>query len=256
MHQLVHGLAAVAVAAFCEHDIALLGRHRRAMVEEAQLWVDGTVPYAYAQDVQSGFRRKIEGAMRTIEEVADVSFVQMGRGRKEHLVISTRHAENPGGCWATVGRHAPAKMNLGWCRDTRHIVHELLHVLGMWHEQSRKDSAAYLNLPRTDVNNCIMGGTDSRGMPYDFRSIMHYPIKSLGASVTRRGSERLGEQKTQAARVGFYDEMSDWDIRNLQAMYGRGTGQRRKDAENTSVAAGLIGGGVAIAVLGMFVALR
>lgn len=93
-------------------------------------------------------------------------------------------------------------------------------------------------------------------MKYDFKSIMHYPISSLQAKVTARGQQRLREQKTQQARVGFYSELSPLDVDNLQALYGRSTGERSRDAQNSNIVAGLIAGGVAVAVLGMFVALR
>ena len=131
------------------------------------------------------------------------------------------------------GRNSPGKMNLGWCRDTRHILHELLHVAGMWHEQSRQDAPHYITMPRSDINDCVVKGTDSRGMKYDFRSIMHYPIASLEGTVTALGKQRLREQKTQQARVGFYSELSPLDIDNLQALYGRSTAARKRDEENS-----------------------
>jgi hypothetical protein len=249
-------IAGLALGSFCDYDIMTPGRGkaRRALVEDTRLWADGVIPYSFTAEVDGGLRKRVEAAMRELEEVADVSFLVRPRPGP-HLIISTRHPEKPAGCWATVGSYEEAKMNLGWCRDRRHILHELLHVTGMWHEQSRKDSPQYLTMQRSDINDCVVKGTDSRGMKYDFRSIMHYPISSLGGTITNRGKERLKQQKTQQARVGYYSELSPLDVDNLQAMYGLSNGARSRDTQNSNVAAGLIAGGVAVAVLGMFLAL-
>lgn len=252
---------ALALGSFCDYDIFEpsprgRGRQRRALVEDTRLWADGVIPYSFTAEVDGGLRDRVREAMRELEGVADIHFVAPLRGRGNRLVISTQHPEKPTGCWATVGRYSPGKMNLGWCRDRRHILHELLHVAGMWHEQSRQDSDQFITMSRTDINDCVVRGTNSRGMKYDFRSIMHYPISSLEAKITARGRQRLKEQKTQEARVGYYSELSPLDADNLQALYGRSTNERTRDAENSNVVAGLIAGGVAVAVLGLFIALR
>lgn len=253
---------ALALGSFCDYDIFepgdAAGKRRRALVEDTRLWTDGVIPYSFTAEVDRGLRDRVTEAMCELEGIANINFVA-ARGRPavaERLIISTRHSEKPAGCWATVGRYSPAKMNLGWCRDRRHILHELLHVGGMWHEQSRQDSREFLIMQRSDINDCLVRGTNSRGMKYDFRSIMHYPLSSLEATITARGRRRLKEQKTQEARVGYYSELSPLDADNLQALYGRSTNERTRDAENSNVVAGLIAGGVAVAVLGMFIALR
>ena len=249
---------------FCEYDIMIPegDRGRRALIPNERLWDEGVVPYMYAAEVPMSLRRNVERAMLKLEEVADISFVLALRPKGAHLIVTTRYMMNgkTNGCWATVGKHAPARMNLGWCSGQKELVHELLHVLGMWHEQSRPDAPTYLS-PRpmgegsSDINDCIIGEVRTRGMPYDFRSIMHYPINFLGATLTEEGRNRLTAQKTQAARVGYYLEMSRLDVMGLQELYGRSNGASRRDTENSAVAGGLIGGGIAIAVLGMVLAL-
>ena len=250
---------AATTASLCEYDImAWEGRERRALVEKDRLWEGGRVPYTYTHDVSVGLRAKTETVMRRLEGMAAVSFVPAPPGRSPRgiLVVSTRHVENPHGCWATVGSPGGAgiaKMNLGWCRQERHITHELLHVLGMWHEQSRADSGTFLNLNRDDgVNDCIIRGTDSRGFAYDFRSIMHYPLSTLGAQLTADGIERLRLQNARPDQVGFWGEASQGDIRQLADLYGRGSGVITREKENSSAAAGIIVAAVVVAVIGLY----
>jgi len=268
---------ATATANLCEYDILRYPRRgsgnapreRRALVEEGRLWRGGVVPYVFTQDVSNGLRAKVTKVMGELEAMAQVSFVdsrsESMRPAGARLVVSTRHVENPSGCWATVGMPpdgphnygATAKMNLGWCRDERHITHELLHVLGMWHEQSRQDSDKFLRLKRDDgFNDCIVRGTDSRGFSYDFRSIMHYPLSTIDAELTAEGVQRLRLQNARPDQVGRWGEASEGDIRQLAAMYGRGGGRINTESENTTVAAGIIVAAIVLAVIGLYVGMR
>ena len=258
--------AATATASLCEYDILRYPRDdgpaRRALVEEGRLWRGGVVPYVFTQDVSNGLRGKVTKVMGELEAMAQVSFVDSLSKRPAggRLVVSTRHFENPSGCWATVGmppNGQVAKMNLGWCRDERHITHELLHVLGMWHEQSRQDSDKFLRLKRDDgVNDCIVRGADSRGFSYDFRSIMHYPLSTIDAELTAEGVQRLRLQNAWPDQVGRWGEASEGDIRQLAAMYGRGAGRINTESENTTVAAGIIVAAIVLAVIGLYVGMR
>lgn len=248
---------------FCEYDVMIpapapagggAGRERRALVTHERLWAGGVVPYTFTQEVSQGLRAKTEQVMRKLEGMAAVSFRQAPRPARGFLVISTRHVENLSGCWATVGRPTDiAKMNLGWCREERHITHELLHVLGMWHEQSRSDSGTFINIDRNDgVNDCIISGTDSRGFAYDFRSIMHYPLAALKAEPTAAGIQRLRLQNARPDQVGFWGKASAGDIQQLADMYGRGNGIITRDQENTSATAGIVIAAIVVAVIGLY----
>ena len=60
------------------------------------------------------------------------------------------------------------------------VVHEIGHVIGFWHEQSRPDRDQYVSIHEQNIhpgyksNFDIIHSVDSLGVTYDFNSIMHY----------------------------------------------------------------------------------
>lgn len=115
------------------------------------------------------------------------------------------------------------------------ILHEMMHVAGFYHEHQRPDRDAYLQsrVPGGlfkvlfDVGGALQWakGASMRSMhvltPYDFQSIMHYPIKDPKKAVlTFEGLQRLEAQGLSIAYPGRRDGMSPDDIAGLKMLYG------------------------------------
>nr|VZI50833.1 unnamed protein product [Spirometra erinaceieuropaei] len=89
-------------------------------------------------------------------------------------------------CCSSVGRQSesqPQTVSIApHCEGETLVMHELGHVMGFWHEQSRPDRDDYVeifeeNIEDTKLFNYDKKGTDvidSLGEPYDYYSIMHY----------------------------------------------------------------------------------
>ena len=65
-------------------------------------------------------------------------------------------------------------------------MHELGHVVGYWHEQSRPDRDKYVDIIVENINKAYYAYNfekyghdeiDSLGVPYDYDSIMHYGMR-------------------------------------------------------------------------------
>jgi hypothetical protein len=139
-------------------------------------WPNGRVPYEFAANVSKGQRSAMLAAMYAIDEVtANVDFVPRN-GETAYLYIQDANSNNaPIGYWN--GAHTVNIYN--WNIEFV-MVHELMHTLGIYHEQSRPDRDAYVRIesshiePGMEGNFAIATGSVSYG-PYDFESVMHYP---------------------------------------------------------------------------------
>ena len=104
------------------------------------------------------------------------------------------------------------------------VVHELAHIVGFLHEQARPDRDRYI---RIHFHNILPGkkenfekmdalNVDSRGVAYDYGSIMHYPTNAFARHPWLKTIELL--DKTDAD-VGQRERLSPLDILQTKLMY-------------------------------------
>ena len=108
-----------------------------------------------------------------------------------------------------------------WCSYSS-TIHEIGHVLGFWHEQSRPDRDQYITI---HTKNIIPGledqfekknksDVDSLGSPYDFSSIMHYSSEAFAKNGTVSMSSKIADMP-----FGFAPELSPQDIKQTNLLY-------------------------------------
>ncbi|CAB3370703.1 Hypothetical predicted protein [Cloeon dipterum] len=93
------------------------------------------------------------------------------------------------GCWSGVGRLGGKQtVNLqppNCLRRFGVIIHELMHTVGFYHEQSRIDRNDYvtINWENVDItkfhNFLTMPNSYAYGVDYDYGSVMHYTEDSF-----------------------------------------------------------------------------
>lgn len=85
-------------------------------------------------------------------------------------------------CWSWIGKQGKKQqLSLGrGCLGSGTIIHEFLHALGFYHEQSRPDRDQYVRINLENVrsgqehNFKASTKINSFGVPYDLNSVMHY----------------------------------------------------------------------------------
>lgn len=140
----------------------------------ANLWPGGIVPYQIDAAVTSQNATRLRDAMDELQSVANVTFV-VRNGQTAFL-----HVQNGGGNSSSVGRiGGQQNVNLVSWSSRYVIVHELMHALGVWHEQQRSDRETYVTIVAANIQAGYEGNFNIRASatphgPFDFESVMLY----------------------------------------------------------------------------------
>ncbi|XP_077864886.1 plasminogen-like [Saccoglossus kowalevskii] len=138
------------------------------------------------------------------------------------------------GCWSFIGMIKTTtyqELSLGpGCANKGTIVHELGHVIGFWHEQSRLDRDNYVeihweNIEDGQTHNFQKYGAnegDSHGIPYDVGSAMHY-YKTI---FSKNGSPTITAINPEDnSRMGNHGSLTYSDILLANLMYPCGSSE-------------------------------
>jgi len=155
-------------------------------------WQDATMKYCYAPDIKPAAKEAAEYAVTQIEKTTTcVKFRNVGydSGTKCKSSPAVYITSEKSGCWSYVGertKKASQQLNLQspGCDTVGVAMHEILHALGMAHEQARPDRDEYVEILKDNIKpgfknqfNIERKGDTSR--PYDILSVMHYAIRTF-----------------------------------------------------------------------------
>ena len=203
-------------------------------IHPARRWFAGVV--YYDTDIASAILTNVNEAISHIEEMTvQVDFVP--RTNQNDYVRFVAWGAGCGGNSQVgkVGGRQDVNIFLDCTQDeTKTLIHELSHVLGMWHEQSRCDRDTYVEIlwdniyPVTNEakgnfkKQCSSSGenTEPYGLDvfsYDESSIMHYSPTVFGGpsetDTTIRSLRGLGYV------MGQGNVLSSTDIKTIDMMY-------------------------------------
>jgi len=191
-------------------------------------WVNGIVYYTISNQYTAAQLSTIQAGMRAIEDQTRqngrncITFVQ--RTNQANWVAISKTG---GGCYSYVGRQLAAgsqQVSLDdGCVYTMIVAHELLHALGVWHEQSRPDRDTFVIINLAVVNsqyhhnfNRYTTGVDLAGTSYDILSIMHYENNAFSTNGQNSVTARDGTVLVNASRKS---RLTDADAIGLVRFY-------------------------------------
>jgi len=178
------------------------------------------IPYYISDSIESIGKREIDKA---IDEIQSKSCLKFLLRTDQDKYIKFYKGD---GCYSPVGfvqNHQKISLHSScWKKST--VVHEILHSLGFWHEQSRPDRDDYVdikfrNIPPTLHNQFSKRTTDEvdyYGTKYDYKSIMHYG----GFAFSIDGSATITNKQTGEAIVKQKLGLSETDALQLNRLYG------------------------------------
>ena len=196
----------------------------------ANLWPGGTVPYEWDANVTAGNRTLMLDSMAAIQAVANIHFV-VRVAQPNYL-----HIQNGTGNNSYVGTIGGAQtVNIFNWNFKFIMCHELIHALGVWHEQSRADRGTYVtvnyaNIQTTYAGNYNIVSSAATVGPFDFDSVMLYDACSFStccaAGFTCSCATSCAAMQTLPAYAAFQSGMgqrthlSTGDIEGLRSRYG------------------------------------
>ena len=168
------------------------------VVNGSKLWPeylradDGKIVIPFVLEEEEDFsdllRETVFGAIDMVAEVGVVDFekVTWESDFFEEDIVTIKLDMATRGCSAsTVGYEENPIITIGQrCVNPGQVAHELLHVLGFHHENSRSDRDEFVQVNEENILTGYLGqfaklDTDSLGSPYDYGSIMHYEPHEL-----------------------------------------------------------------------------
>ena len=193
------------------------GRLESAILVGSQYrWLNCTMPYGIDPSLPD--QQRVTKAIAHITEKTGFKFVE--RTNESDWVFFT---DNNTGCNSAIGRRGGQQnINLAPGCNFGSTVHEILHALGFWHEQSRNDRDNFVEIRWQNIrpgyeNNFsqyLNSGQDVGD--YDYCSIMHYPTWAFQKNAN---PTIVAIQPTGGCVLGQRGGLSDGDINGMRHIY-------------------------------------
>jgi len=185
-------------------------------------WPGGVVPYRYASGFAYG--GAVQQAIAEYNAKTCIRFkpYTAALARTAGGYVTFMHG---GGCYSMIGRQrSRQQISLGRGCGTKGVaIHEMMHALGFYHEQSRRDRDSYITINWNSINRRMwynfqlyrVGQADTLGVGYDKSSIMHYG--NYAFSINRQ--KTIVSKSNPNERLGQRRGLSSKDVTQLRKYY-------------------------------------
>ncbi|XP_069777485.1 astacin-like metalloendopeptidase [Narcine bancroftii] len=135
------------------------------------------IPYAFKSNYKSAEKALIIAAISEFESLTCIRF------KYRTKEVSYLEFIDGIGCWSYVGpgKQAAEEISLQkpYCMDVGIIQHQIMHVLGFYHENSRTDRDNHVEIKMENVakgseNNFKVKKSNNLVTVYDYNSVMHF----------------------------------------------------------------------------------
>jgi len=173
-------------------------------------WPNATVPYLIASNMNAKGKAAIDAAMADFHAKSCIKFVKKTTAHKNYINII-----QGGGCYSYIGdiNRGAQSVSIGFgCEYKGIVIHEFMHALGFYHEQSRRDRDQYItidfsNIPTNRASNFQKyqaGAAETHGAGYDKQSVMHYGNKAFAINRSKNTiTSKSDPNEVLGQRSGF-----------------------------------------------------
>lgn len=167
--------------------------------------------------------------MQAINRIQNETCIKFVPWNHERHYIEINNKKNAG-CFAVIGYHKnsnkPHPVNLetpGCLRYQGTVEHELLHIIGLFHEQSRYDRDEHVHIYwgniteeyKSNFEKVSEWASTAYQVPYDINSVMHYPRYSF----SKNGNETIVYKKNPSMQLGQRLGATQGDLEKVRRMY-------------------------------------
>jgi len=194
----------------------------------AARWPNGVIPYEWSNTSKDKWgqthKDTMAAVMKDIEDHTCIRFVK--RSNEVNFVKI-----NGSDCSSSVGKNGGMQLLslsdsdcCGTCWDFHTVIHETLHAVGLWHEQSRYDRDEYITIHYENIVNGsrfnfdihFQNESNTYGVEYDYFSIMHYQknvcTKNGGITIETKDADK-------ADFIGKMKRASENDFEKVRRIY-------------------------------------
>uniref|UniRef100_A0AAF5I3R9 Metalloendopeptidase n=1 Tax=Strongyloides stercoralis TaxID=6248 RepID=A0AAF5I3R9_STRER len=196
-----------------------IGVMRNAVRQTYLKWSDGRIPYTISSQYSSFSRSKIAEAIEEYRKLTCIDFAPKSAADVDYI-----HIVPDDGCYSLVGRvggKQPVSLGDG-CIQKGIIIHELMHSVGFFHEQSRSDRDEYINIKWENVEAGLQDQfekydlkmIDHLDTKYDYGSVMHY----ASTAFSKNGKITI-EPRKKGVEIGQRVGFSPLDLYKINKLY-------------------------------------
>lgn len=187
------------------------------------LWTNGVVPYTIASSVPNPGR--VDDAIKHIQEKTAIRFVRRTNSNASRYPNYVEIISNGNKGWSSssIGmRGGRQYVRYSDRHSWQILVHEFLHALGVYHEQSRSDRDDFVQIQWSNIQDDAIGNFQKKPsavdyFDYDYNSIMHYP----GTSFAKDSSKPTIVPLKPGVSIGQRQGLSYGDRQTIAKMYER-----------------------------------
>lgn len=199
--------------------------YRSAIFMESRLWTGRVMPYKFDGTLSKRDERTIK------HHIASFNKEMRGCLKIRPKIISdklfvTVSGDKSTACWTEIGKNPiwrPMKIVFGKNCASRNgtVKHEFIHRFGRYHEHQRPDRDKYIKIVNSmsrqpnygKCKDCV-----THDVPYDFRSVMHYPGSDIKIKVSFFSEITFSSLKTFVFKGKHFDPKEMRSSHNLSRL--------------------------------------
>jgi hypothetical protein len=214
-----------------------------------RLWTNRTVYFKWSIMSNLQMRESFDSAMRELTGKVLLRFIELvddgdddgdfPSGNYIDVVDNESSRCFSSGIGMQGGRQAINLARSCWTPSGGAVLHQLIHAVGMWHEQSNANRDDYVEIQWDNIEEGRESNFQKRtnsidlGVYYDYGSIMHYGKYAFSngelgdlSTIKAMGNHYGKTNEENEAEMGSREGLSDTDAVQLQLMYHCPSGPR------------------------------